>query len=190
MDATAAATLFAWLDRELWLATAAVGDRRGGLIATSVNQESIVPELPRVSIALSRQHRTTELVEASGAFALHLLGEENLELVWSFGLESGRDVDKFAGLEPSVSARGNPILCGTVGWLDCRVEARLDVGDRVVYVADVVEGQVTNFAPPLTMHRLMELAPTSRLTQIQRSRHHQSYHEAEAIRAWRERRGG
>src|SRR5262245_53477403 len=138
MDVTAATTLFAWLDRELWLLTAASGGRRGGLIATFVTQVSIVPDLPRVLVALARQHHTTGLVEASGAFALHLLGEENLELVWGFGLESGRDRDKFAGLETTTSGVGNPLLIGTVGWLDCRVEAKLDVGDRLVYTAEVV----------------------------------------------------
>ena len=66
MDLTAASTLFAWLGRELWLVTAQAGGRRGGLIATFVNQASIVPEMPRVLVGLARQHHTWELVEASG----------------------------------------------------------------------------------------------------------------------------
>ena len=40
---------------------------------------------------------------------------------------------------------GCPLVGGTVGWLDCRVEASLDIGDRTVFVAEVVEGKVTNF---------------------------------------------
>src|SRR5438045_1414450 len=101
MDPGAIAGLFAALDREVWLVTAAAGGRRGGLIATFVNQASIVPDLPRVVIGLARQHHTWELVEASGAFALHLLGEEHLDLVWRFGLPSGRIVDKLADLSPA-----------------------------------------------------------------------------------------
>src|SRR5579859_4521373 len=58
MDVTAASTLFAWLDREVWLLTAQDGERRSGLVATFVSQASIVPELPRVLVALSRQHFT------------------------------------------------------------------------------------------------------------------------------------
>src|SRR6516225_9780017 len=75
MDSTAASTLIAWLDRELWLVTSQAGDRRGGLIATFVNPASIVADLPRMLVGLARQHHTWEVVEASGAFALHLLGE-------------------------------------------------------------------------------------------------------------------
>ncbi len=120
---------------------------------------------------------------------MHLLGEENLELVWRFGCVSGRDQDKFAGLEPTAASTGSPLLGDTIGWLDCRVEARLDVGGRTLYVAEVVESRVTRFGPPLTTRRLMECAPASRLTQMQRQRQNDSYHEAEALRAWRERQG-
>ena len=187
MDVTAAATLFAWMDREIWLVTAQAGGKRGGLISTSVDQASIVPDLPRLSVSLARHHHTWELVETSGVFALHLLNEDNLDLVWRFGLESGRSVDKFDGLEAKASALGSPLLGETIGWLDCRVEARLDIGDRTVYVAEVVEGEVTHFAPPLMTTRLMELASPSQLTRLQRDRHLDGYRDTDAILAWRSR---
>jgi flavin reductase (DIM6/NTAB) family NADH-FMN oxidoreductase RutF len=190
MDVTATTTLFACLDREVWLVTAQAGDRRGGLIATFVGQASIVPDMPRVLAALAKGHFTWELVEASGAFALHLLAEDQLDLVWRFGLVSGRDSDKLAGLQVRAGVTGSPLLQETVGWLDCRVETRLDVGDRTLYVAEVVEGHVTNFAPPLTSRKLMERAPGPRLAELQRQRHHDSYRDAQAIRAWRERKPG
>jgi flavin reductase (DIM6/NTAB) family NADH-FMN oxidoreductase RutF len=189
MDLTAASTLFAWLDRELWLVTAQAGPRRGGLIATFVNQATIVPDMPRMLVGLARQHHTWELVEASGAFALHLIGEPHLDWVWRFGLESGRHRDKFAGLPVRTGETGSPLLEGAVGWLDCRVEDRLDTGDRTVYLAEVVQSQVGDFAAPLTQKRLLELAPPDRLAELKRQRHHDAHVDAEAIRAWRQRRG-
>src|SRR5215211_3215981 len=129
MDQTAPATLFAWLDREVWLITAAAGGLRGGLIATFVSPASLVADLPRAMVCLANQHNTRELVQASGRFAMHLLGESNVELVWRFGLRSGREEDKFEGTT-TTSPGGCPLLAETVGWLDCRVEASLDVGDR------------------------------------------------------------
>src|SRR4051812_48836551 len=119
MDVTAATTLFARLDPEVWLVTAQApgGGPRGGLIATHVAPASIAAELPRVAVGLAKQHHTWGLVEASGAFALHLLGADDLDLVWRFGLDSGRDLDKFAGLEPPPrrGATGSPLLAGAVG---------------------------------------------------------------------------
>ncbi len=139
MDTTAAATLFAWLDREIWLVTAQADTHRGGLIATFVNPASIVPDMPRMLVGLSRQHQTRELVEHSNAFALHLLGEQHLDWVWRFGLESGRGKDKLDGLRVRQMSTGSPVLEDAIGWLDCRVETRMETGDRTVYLAEVVQ---------------------------------------------------
>ena len=185
MDVTASATLFAWLDREVWVVTSHADGQFGGLVATSVTPVGIVTEMPRVSVVLSRLHRTWEMVCASGVFALHLLGESNLELVWRFGLQSARTADKFAGLETKTEATGCPLLSETVGWLECKVESQQDIGDRTIFVAQVLQGEVTRFAPPLTTSRLLELAPSSKLTEMQRQRHHDAFHDGQALRQWR-----
>ena len=190
MDVTAASTLFAWLDREIWLVTARADTRRGGLIATFVNQATIVPELPRVLVGLAAQHYTRELVESSNTFALHLLSENHLDWVWRFGLETGRERDKFEGLRVRNTITGSPVLDDAVGWLDCRVEARLDIGDRTVYLAEVVQSGVTHFAPPLTVQRLLKLAPPARLAELTRQLHRDGEIDAEAIRQWRARQQG
>lgn len=185
MDSTAASTLFAWLDREIWLVTAQAGTRRGGLIATFVNPASIVPDLPRMLVGLSCQHYTWELIEQSNAFALHLLGERHLDWVWRFGLESGRGQDKLQDLSVRQAITGSPVLEAAIGWLDCRVENRLQAGDRTVYLAEVVESSVTNYAPPLTFQQLLRLAPPAQLAELKRQLHRDSELDAEAIRQWR-----
>jgi flavin reductase (DIM6/NTAB) family NADH-FMN oxidoreductase RutF len=186
MDTSTASTLFACLNRELWLVTAQAGSARGGLIATFVSDASIVASLPRVLVGLARQHHTWEVVEASGAFTLHLLGEDNLDWVWRFGLASGRLRDKFEGLAVRTAATGSPVLEGTLGWLDCRVEARLDGGDRTVYLAEVLAGSGKPVAPPLTTQRLLQLAPPHLLAELQRQRLEDAQVDADAIRTWRQ----
>jgi flavin reductase (DIM6/NTAB) family NADH-FMN oxidoreductase RutF len=181
-----ASNVFAQLDRELWLLTARAGPRRGGLIATFVNQASIVPALPRVLVGLARLHHTHGLVEAGGAFALHLLGEEHLDWVWRFGLESGRDLDKLHGLAVTDAVTGSPVLTDARGWLDCRVEARLDTGDRTVFLAEVVDGAMVKPGPVLTFKRMLQLAPPDRLRQLKESLAGDADRDAEAIRAWRQ----
>jgi flavin reductase (DIM6/NTAB) family NADH-FMN oxidoreductase RutF len=185
VDVTAAPTLFAWLDREIWLVTAQADGQRGGLIATFVSQAAIVPDLPRVLVGLARQHYTWELVERSNAFALHLLGEQHLDWVWHFGLESGRGRDKLDGLRLLQQNTASPVLEDAIGWLDCRVEARLETGDRTIYLAEAVQAGVTHFASPLTMRRLLQLAPPAQFAQMKRQLHNDSEIDAEAIRRWR-----
>lgn len=189
MDRTAPPALFAWLDRELWLVTAESGGRRGGLIATFVSQASLTPDLPRVAVGIAQQHHTWELIEASGAFALHLLGQDCLEAVKHFGLRTGREVDKFAGIASGTAYTGSPILDFAVGWLDCQVETRMPAGDRTIYLAQVVDSQVTHYGPPLTFRQLLQIAPSEMLGELKKQVHHDSQVDAQAIRIWRDQNG-
>ena len=184
MDTEAIARVFASLDSTIWLVTACAGSRRGGLIATFVNQASIVASMPRVVIGLAKQHHTWELVHANSAFGLHLLGENQIDWVWRFGLRSGRTEDKLAGLR--LEARGNsPLLADALAWFDCRVEASLDTGDRTLFLGEVSDYRLLSPAPPLTMKRLLELASPEKLQQLKESLHRDAAVDAVAIRAWR-----
>ncbi len=163
------------LDRELWLVTAEHATRRGGLIATFVSNASIVPELPRMLVGIAKQHHTHGLIEANGAFTLHLLDESHVEWVWRFGLQSGHDVDKFAGMPP----------LDPVAWMRCRVETSLDTGDRTIFLAEVLAGKLEKQTPPLTLKRLLQLAPPERLRELRDGMTRDAAGDAAAIRAWR-----
>lgn len=189
MNETAAAKILGQTDRELWLVTAADGARRGGLIATFVCQASLVESLPRMLVAVAKQHHTWELIEASGAFGLHLLGRKQVDLVWRFGLESGRDADKLSGMPCETGATDAPLLADVLAWLECRVEARYDMGDRTIYLTQVVDARQMSDEPPLTMKQLLQIAPRERLEELSRLRQRDSALDAEAILAWRQRAG-
>lgn len=179
--------VLAQADREIWLVTAGHGTARAGLVATFVNQASIVPEMPRVIVGLAKQHHTWQAVERGGGFVLHLVGEDQVELVWRFGLQSGRDGDKWTGIACEEAATGGPRLAGALAWLDCRVEATLDTGDRSVYVAEVLAGRTEKAGRPLTMRRLLELATPDRLRQLKAGLERDAIVDGAAIRAWRAR---
>ena len=181
----AAAKILNQLDRELWLVTAEDGARRGGLIATFVCHASLVESLPRMLVAVAKQHHTWELIEASGAFGLHLIGHSQLDWVWRFGLESGRETDKLARMAYDTGGSGAPLLADALAWLDCRVEARFDMGDRTIYLAEVIDAQQMSHEPPLTMKQLLKIAPPERLEELSRLRQRDSAIDAAAILAWR-----
>ena len=137
MDAQEVASLFEGVDREVWIVTAAHGGERAGLVATLVAPASIVPEMPRIIAGIAKTHETWKLIETSGAFAVHLVEESQADWVWRFGLQSSRDVDKFTGFDVGTAATGSPILRDSLAWLDCRVETRMDTGDRTIYLGEV-----------------------------------------------------
>lgn len=174
------------MDRELWLVTTEHEGKHSGLIATFVSKASIVPELPRVTLGLAKHHHTCGQVRSSGRFTLHLLWPDQLDLIWRFGLSSSKDTDKFAGLDTRISPLGNPLINSALGWIDCKVETSVDIGDRILFLAEVRDGENHGNSLPLTVNRLYHEAPNDKLEQLHAMHEHDSGLDAEAIRQWRE----
>lgn len=175
------------LDREVWVVTAADGNLRGGLLATFVSPISIVPSLPRLAVALSKQHHTWGLVQSTQAFAVHLLTPNQIDLAWHFGTQSGRDLDKLASVPHTPGITGSPILSDALGWLECRVETSLDTGDRTLYLAEVVAGNLRQAFAPLTQRKLIESATPEQLQMLRQQLTADADLDAVAIQRWRAR---
>jgi len=135
------------LDREIWIITAAQGQRCGGLVATWVSTASIDRQRPVLLAGLAPNHFTTELVQSSRAFAAHLLRADQAELAWNFANDSGRDRDKFSNLGVETHETLSPILTDCLAWFDCRLFARYSAGDRLFFWADVVAAHSSPHAP-------------------------------------------
>ena len=163
-------TAFRLVNREIWIVTAADGRRRGGLTATWVSQASIDRQAPAVLVAIAPNHFTAELIDAGKAFAVHLLRRNQSEIALIFALGSGRKRDKLAGITITSAKTHSPILSDCLAYLDCRVFARLDAGDRVYYWADVLAGRVLWDEQPLTERDLMAAAADEQQQQIAASR--------------------
>jgi flavin reductase (DIM6/NTAB) family NADH-FMN oxidoreductase RutF len=169
----------------LWLVTSAHQGQRGGFIATFVVRASIVAELPRMVIGVANHHHTWGLIEGSGRLALHLIAQDDLDAVWRFGLASGHQTDKLAGLEPAVTPEGNPLYTPSRAWLDCRVETQMETGDRSVYLCAVTGGAVLSPGPVLGVETLLRDAPPERRAELDRLYAADQLTDAAAIRAWR-----
>jgi flavin reductase (DIM6/NTAB) family NADH-FMN oxidoreductase RutF len=137
------------IDREVWILTAADGERRGGLLATWVSAASIDRERPVLLAGIAPNHFTAELVHKSKAFAAHLLRPDQIELAWNFARDSGHERDKLTGVGWSPGDTGSPILADCLAWCDCRCFARYDAGDRLFFWADVVAAGKLGPDPPL-----------------------------------------
>jgi flavin reductase (DIM6/NTAB) family NADH-FMN oxidoreductase RutF len=172
-------------DPLVWVVTAAAGGRRGGLIATFVSKASLVPDLPRVVVGIARQHHTWQLIEASHGFALHLFDENHLDWLPRFALGSGRDQDKLADLPLMTGPTGSPLLAEALSWLDCRVEADLNTGDRSLFLAEVVETGPRRPGQPLTLQRLLQVLPKSQLEELKALGQRDIGIDRQAILAWR-----
>ena len=134
---------------EVFLFTSRHGAQESGAIVTWITPCTLATGHDRIMSALSRSNLTTELLLKSGTFIVQLLAEDQWPLMATFGLTSGRDSNKFEGLPITRSKSGLPVVSGTCGWMECKVGELLDLGDRVICVADVVSVHREGHSLPL-----------------------------------------
>jgi len=168
MDQASIAALLGKIDNEVFVLTAADGDRRNGQIVCWVMPATIVPQVPRVLVGVGRMTYTRELIEVSRQFALNLLAQDQWPWVPHFGFRSGREVNKFATVPFGRGLTGSPLLPGIVGYLECKVRLVLDGGAHLFYLADVLEGKVVSDRDPLRFHRLLEILPQEDVATMRR----------------------
>ncbi len=121
-------------------------DRRHGLTVSGFL--SISPEPSLVLISIGQELASDSLLQASGAYAVHFLRDDQQELSDRFAGRLG-EVDRFAGLTTRTAATGAPILEDCAAWLDCRVVATHVVGDHTLFIGEVVAAGVNGSAKPL-----------------------------------------
>jgi 3-hydroxy-9,10-secoandrosta-1,3,5(10)-triene-9,17-dione monooxygenase reductase component len=120
-----------------------------GLTCQSFSSVSLDP--PLVLFVPSTSSRSWPLIQQAGSFAVNVLAEGQQEL--SNRMAGGAD-DKFAGVGWSASeVTGNPLLDGTVAWIDCTIEAVHPGGDHDVVIGRVVDLGAGDAERPLLFHR-------------------------------------
>jgi flavin reductase (DIM6/NTAB) family NADH-FMN oxidoreductase RutF len=111
---------------------------------------------PALVVAVHPGSRTCRLIEASGAFSVSLLADDQVEAATIAGRSSG-GIDKLAAVglgiaEGTVAAAPAAADVPIAIW--CRVTHRHAGGDHVVFVGEVVEHRRADApAPPLLRQR-------------------------------------
>ncbi len=130
----------------VYIVGSAHGDRINGMTAAWVSQVSFSPKM--VAVAIAPERYTFDLVRKSGKFSLSLLGEDQLELAKRFGFYSGREENKFSGVDYHL-IDGLPVLDDCVAWVSCEVEGSCEAGDHVLFLGRVVKAKLVDDRPVL-----------------------------------------
>lgn len=137
----------------LYLLTVKFDGKVNGCIINTAVQVAHQPT--RVTIAVSKQNYTCELLQKAGAFNLNMLSERApFSLFERFGFQSGRTADKFAGFARDAAPNTLPILNAadgySCGYLSAVVQQEIDLGSHVLFVAEVLDGKVQSQEKPMT----------------------------------------
>ena len=121
-------------------------------ICTYVSGVSMSPK--RFMVALFKGTRTLELVERNPVFVLQLLAEDQARLVTLLGRRSGHDTDKQAILAKrglTTEWKGFNVLKDALAWMEMRVIDRMDAGDHVMTLCDLVSHRNVREGDALTI---------------------------------------
>ncbi|MCL4500796.1 MAG: flavin reductase family protein [Deltaproteobacteria bacterium] len=124
----------------VYVVTTLLADVVNGMTASWVSQVSLKPLMVMVSVAPSRYSH--DLIKKSGIFAINVLGRDQADLGKRFGFKSGRQVDKFAGLEWITATTGAPILPQAFAYLDLKLKDTFPAGDHTLFVGEVVAAKI------------------------------------------------
>src|SRR5258705_9977388 len=115
------------------------GGKRNGMIADSAVRASIVPAIPRVSVYIHKFNYSHDLIFETGRFVLHLLRDDQFELIHCLGFASGRARDKLADVPHRLGTLGVPVLDDCYAHFECRVANVMDTGSSTCFLGDVVD---------------------------------------------------
>ena len=96
---------------------------------------------------------TREMIENTGIFNVSVLTENvPFETIRHFGMQSGRDLDKFKEFT-GVKRSYNGLLYvaeNTNAMFSCKVISKQDLGSHMMFVGEVTESRVLSDAPSCT----------------------------------------
>ncbi len=121
-----------------------------GQIANTVFQ--VCSEPPTVAIAINKKNLTHDFIKKSGVFSASVLSQNTpLSFIGQFGFKSGRDIDKFAGVNHRVGETGAPIvLDNALAYLEAKVTGQMDVGTHTLFTGEVVAADILQQGEPMT----------------------------------------
>ncbi|HVI52995.1 MAG TPA: flavin reductase family protein [Candidatus Sulfotelmatobacter sp.] len=119
-----------------------------GLTVNAFSSLSLDP--PQVLVCLDKRTGCLDAFRQSGAFAVHVLRQDQRELSITF---ASKQADKFAGLSPESRVSGAPVLPGCLALFDCRTEQVIEGGDHLIFIGRVVHLEHSEAGQPLLYYR-------------------------------------
>jgi flavin reductase (DIM6/NTAB) family NADH-FMN oxidoreductase RutF len=103
-------------------------------------------------VCINKGNFTHEYIEDSGVFTASILAQDTpLNLIGRFGFKSGRDMDKFDGVNYKLGQTQSPIvLDNTLAYIEAKVINSVDVGTHTIFIGDLVDAEVIGEGEPMT----------------------------------------
>ena len=135
----------------LFVLTARDGAKDNGCIINTVTQLTDTPK--RISIAVNKANLTHDMIQKTGMFNVSVLSNDAPFAIFQhYGFQSGRDVDKFAGVQGMARATNGVYYLPycTNAFISARVTQTIEFETHTLFIADVTEARQLSDVPSMT----------------------------------------
>ena len=127
----------------VFVLTARASEKENGCIANTCFQ--VANEPTKLAISVQKGNLTREMIESSGQFNVSVLTDDiPFETIRHFGMQSGRDIDKFQDFV-GFTLRRNDMIYLTEhvnAMFSCKVLDKKDLGSHMMFIGEVTESKV------------------------------------------------
>ncbi len=122
------------------------GDKPTGCIANSAMQVTH----DTIAVSINHDNFTNKCIKECKKFALSILGVDvNDNIIPVFGFQSGRDVDKFKGVDVK-EVDGLDVLSDSTGYIICDVINQMETETHTIFLGKIKDGDILKQAIPMT----------------------------------------
>ena len=134
----------------LYVVTSHDGQKDNGLIVNTVTQVTDTPN--RVAVTVNKQNYSHHVIKQTGVLNVNCLDvSAPFSVFQNFGFQSGRTVDKFAGIDELRSDNGLRFLPRYINsFMSLKVESYVDLGTHGMFICSVTEARVISDKETMT----------------------------------------
>jgi flavin reductase (DIM6/NTAB) family NADH-FMN oxidoreductase RutF/rubredoxin len=134
----------------IYIVCASKGSKSNGQIINTVFQITSDPAV--LAISVNKQNLTHEYLSSGKYFTISILTKEApMTFIGQFGFKSGRDIDKFKGVDIKIDKTGVPIVTNySMGYIECEIMDHLDCATHTIFLGKVVNADITKDGDPMT----------------------------------------
>lgn len=134
----------------LYVVTSNDGNKDNGLIVNTVTQLTDNPY--RVAVNINKANYSHHVIKQTGIMNVNCLSvEAPFEIFQRFGFQSGRQTDKFEGMEKLYSDNGLVFLPKYINaFMSLKVEQYVDLGTHGMFICSVTEARVMSDKDTMT----------------------------------------
>ena len=127
------------------------GEKPTGCTVNTVLQ--VANEPATLSVSVNHQNLTNACIKKTGRVTVSVLDQDvPMDVIGTFGFQSGREVDKFAQVPHTAAPSGLPRLTEHVcAWFDCKVKTSIELSTHTLFILEVEDaGRAAAPAEPMT----------------------------------------